>query len=319
MRRYAPVALLVAAFVIAPFLLTGYHTFQLTQIVVYAIALLGLNLLTGFSGQISLGNGTFYAIGAYSAVILYRAGVPYWITPGIAAALCYGVGYLFGRSVARLEGLYLALATYGLSIATPQLLKLDAIETWTGGMQGIVLAKPESLVPDVIDNDQWIYLFCLSVAVLVFVLAWNVVRGRTGRSLSALRDQPIAAGAMGIDIPSYKSRAFGMSAMYTGIAGALSAFVAGFISPDSFTIVLSIQLLVGSVVGGIASIFGTLFGAAFIEIIPDVASKFSPAAPSVLYGILLIVSMMVMPEGVAGLVRSARFRLARDSTSRTRT
>jgi branched-chain amino acid transport system permease protein len=237
----------------------------------------------------------------------------------IAAGLCYGVGYLFGRSVARLEGLYLALATYGLSIATPQLLKLDAIEKWTGGMQGIVLSKPVSQLPRVLDNDQWIYYFCLIVAIIMFVLAWNVVRGRTGRALVALRDQPIAAAVMGIDIPSYKSRAFGMSAMYTGIAGSLGAFVAGFISPDSFTIVLSIQLLVGSVIGGIASIFWTVFGAAFIEIIPDVANKFSPAAPAELYGILLIVSMMVMPGGVAGLVRSARFRLARASTQRTRT
>lgn len=312
-------AALAAIAVVVPFLVSGYHVFQLTQILVYAIALLGLNLLTGFSGQISLGNGAFYAIGAYSSIILMtEAGVPYWITPPIAGALCFGVGYLFGRSVARLEGLYLALATFALATTTPTFLKLDAIEQWTGGVMGVVFRKPQSPIGQ-LDNDQWLYFFCLAITIVVYVLAWNVIRGRTGRALAALRDQPIAAAAMGVDIARYKSITFGVSAMYTGIAGALGALVAGFISPDSFTILLSIQFLVGVVVGGIASILWMLFGAAFIELLPDVANKYSPAAPSVLYGALLIVFMMAMPGGVAGLVRSVRFRIAHMSIHRTRT
>jgi branched-chain amino acid transport system permease protein len=312
---------LIAFALLAPVIVSDYRVFQLTQIVVYAIALLGLNLLTGFSGQISLGNGAFYALGGYATVILMtKLQIPYWITPPIAAAISFVAGYLFGRSVARLEGLYLALATFALAIAMPTILKLDGLEKWTGGVQGIVISKPTSELPDQLNNDQWLYYFCLSVAIVVYIVAWNLVRGRTGRALIALRNQPIAAGAMGIDTASYKARAFGVSAMYTGIAGCLGVLLAGFISPDSFTIFLSIQLLVGGVVGGIASIFGTVFGAAFIALVPDIASKYSPAAPSVLYGVLLIVCMMVMPGGLAGLVHSARFRLARGSTPhRTRT
>jgi branched-chain amino acid transport system permease protein len=313
------VAALLATSVLAPFLVSGYHVFQLTQIAVYAIAVLGLNLLTGFSGQISLGNGAFYALGAYSSSILItKLGLPYWATPPLAGAVCFVVGYGFGRPAARLESIYLALATFALAIVTPQILRLDAIERWTGGSQGVQIDKPVSPIPGQLGDDQWLYFFCLAIAIAMFVIAWNIVRGRTGRALIALRDHPIAAATMGIDTARYKAITFGVTAMYTGIAGALGALIAGFISPDSFTIILSIQFLVGGVVGGITSIFGTLFGAVFIELVPDFANKLSDAAPGAIYGVLLIVSMIVMPEGVAGLVRSARFRLARGSRSRAR-
>jgi branched-chain amino acid transport system permease protein len=304
------IAVVLAVAVVSPFVVSGYRTFQFTQILVYAIALLGLNLLTGFSGQISLGNGAFYAVGGYTSIILMtHVNLPYWVTPPIAAAVCYGLGYVFGRSVARLEGLYLALATFALATAMPSFLKLDALEKWTGGAMGIVFQKPVSPIGG-LDNDQWLYLFCLAITIIVYVWAWNVIRGRTGRALVALRDHSIAASAI----------TFGWSAMFTGIAGSLGALLAGFISPDSFTIVLSIQFLVGVVVGGIASIMWMLFGAAFIQLLPDFANKYSSAAPAALYGILLIVFMMAMPGGVAGLVRSARFWLARRSlTHRTRT
>jgi branched-chain amino acid transport system permease protein len=316
-------ALLLAIAIAAPFVASGYHVFQLTQIAVYAIAVLGLNLLTGFSGQISLGNGAFYALGAYTAVILMtHAGLPYWVTPPLAGAVCFGAGWLFGRAVTRLEGLYLALATYALAIATPQILKLDALERWTGGPQGIVLSKPTSPISGVLDDDQWLYFFCLAAAIVLFVVAWNVVRGRTGRALVALRDHPIAAGTMGIDVVAYKSATFGVSAAYTGIAGALGALVAGFIGPDSFTILVSIQFLVGGVVGGIISIFGTLFGAAFIELVPDLTKQVSEMSPALhwladlqypVYGVLLIVTMLAMPGGIAWLVHSVETRIAQRS------
>lgn len=319
---------LCAVAIAAPFVLSDYHVFQATQIVVYAIALLGFNLLTGFSGQISLGNGAFYALGAYTSVILMtRAGVPYWAAPAIAGALCFAVGFLFGRSATRLEGIYLALATFGLAIVTPQVLKLDALEAWTGGNQGIVIAKPPSPIPG-LNDDQWLYFFCLASAAVLFLLAWNVVRGRTGRALIALRDHPIAAGTMGVPVPAYKARAFGVSAMYTGIAGGLGGLIAGFIAPDSFQIFLSIQLLIGGVVGGVASIFGTLFGALFIEVVPDLAKHASEISPSLewlavvqypVYGVLLIVTMMLMPGGLAGLIHSLRLRLARGALRMSRT
>lgn len=322
-------ALLVAALA-APLVASDYHVLQLTQIAVYAIAVLGLNLLTGFSGQISLGNGAFYALGAYTAgILMTHAGVPYWATPPLAGAVCFLAGFLFGRSVTRLEGLYLALATFALATATPQILKLDTLERWTGGAQGVDLSsfKPRSPIPGVGDG-QWLYFFCLAVAIVLFAAAWNVVRGRTGRALLALRDHPIAAGTMGVDVVAYKSRAFGVSAMYTGVAGALGALVAGFIGPDSFQILLSIQFLVGGVVGGIASIFGALFGAVFIELVPDLTKQISELSPSLhwladlqypAYGALLILTMLVIPGGLAGLVRSVELRIARRATSPPRT
>lgn len=309
-------AALIAGFAAAPLVISGYHLFQLTQLVVYAVALLGLNLLTGYAGQVSLGHGAFYALGAYTtSVAMGHLGLPYWSTPIVTGAVCFVAGYLFGKPAARLEGLYLALATFALAIAMPQFLKLDALARWTGGSTGVPVAKPSSPLAGVSD-DQWLYFFTLLVAVALFAAAWNVVRGRTGRALLALRDHPIAAAAMGVDLAATKAATFGVSAMLTGIAGGLGAILAGYISPDSFQIFLSIQFLVGGVVGGIASIFGTIFGAGFIELVPNFANKLSDAAPWAIYGVLLIVCMMVMPAGVAGLVRSARARLARARAAR---
>lgn len=302
---------LFAAFAVAPLVVSGYRVFQLTQLLVYAIALLGINVLTGYSGQLSLGHGAFFALGAYATAILVgHEWVPYWLSPLPVGAICFAVGWLFGRPAARLEGIYLALATFGLSIATPQVLKLDALQKWTGGSQGIPVPKPSS--PDLwlASDDQWFYGFCLIVATAAFALTWNLVRGRSGRALLALRDHPIAAASMGVPVAAYKSMAFGTSALLTGVAGGLGAMLSGFISPDSFTSLLSIQFLVGSVVGGVTSIFGALFGAAFIEVVPDLASGLSTAAPWAIYGALLILCMMAMPTGVVGLWRSARARVA---------
>jgi branched-chain amino acid transport system permease protein len=313
-------AALAVVAIATPFAVSEYHIFQATQIVVFAIAVLGFNLLTGFSGQISLGNGSFYALGSYTAVILMvHAGLPYWLTPVVAGAVCFAVGYLFGRSATRLEGIYLALATFGLAIATPQILKLDAIERWTGGAQGQVISKPESPI-GLLNDDQWLYFFCLAAAVVLFAAAWNVLRGRTGRALIALRDHPIAAGTMGIHVPGYKAAVFGVSAMYTGAAGALGALVAGFVAPDSFTYAVSIGFMIGGVVGGVNSIFGALFGAAFIELVPDLTKQASELHPALkwladvqwpAYGVLLIVTVLAMPNGLAGVVWRIRARLAR--------
>lgn len=308
-RWAAAMVALFAAFAIAPLVVSSYHVFQLTQLLVYAIALLGINVLTGYSGQVSLGHGAFFALGAYlTAIFLGRGWVPYWISPLPVGAICFGVGWLFGRPAARLEGIYLALATFGLSIAGPQVLKLDALKKWTGGSQGVAVMKPVSPDQWLASDDQWLYGFCLIVATLAFVAVWNIARGRSGRALLALRDHPIAAASMGVPVAAYKSMAFGVSALLTGIAGGLGAMLSGYISPDSFSSLLSIQFLVGSVVGGVTSIFGALFGALFIEVVPDLASGLSTAAPWAIYGALLILCMMAMPTGVVGLLQTARAR-----------
>lgn len=309
-------AALLAVFAAAPLFISGYHLFQLTQLVIYAVALLGLNLLTGYAGQVSLGHGAFYALGAYTtSIAMSHLGLPYWATPIFTGGVCFIAGYLFGKPAARLEGLYLALATFALAIAMPQFLKLDSLAKWTGGSTGVPVFKPSSPLAGVSD-DQWLYFFTLIVAVALFAAAWNVVRGRTGRALLAMRDHPIAAAAMGVDVAATKAATFGISATLTGVAGGLGAILAGYISPDSFQIFLSIQLLVGGVIGGIASIFGTIFGAGFIQLVPNFANKLSDAAPWAIYGVLLIVCMMVMPAGVAGLARSARARILRARAAR---
>ncbi len=179
-----------------------------------------------------------------------RFGVPYWLIVPVAGGVCLATGFLFGLPALRLEGLYLALATFALGVATPQLLKYKHFEGWTGGVQGIVIAKPDAPFGLALSPDQWLYFFTLSVAVVMFVLGWNLLRGRVGRALVAIRDQPMAASVMGIDTALYKSLAFGVSAMYTGVAGALGAIAVQFVAPDSFSIFLSITLLVGVVVGG---------------------------------------------------------------------
>ena len=300
-----------------PFLVSNYRTFQFTLVLVYAIALLGLNVLTGYNGQISLGHGAFYAIGAYTAAILMdKLGAPYWATLPAAGAVCLVAGFLFGLPALRLEGLYLALATFALGVSMPQLLKYHHLEAWTGGVQGIVIAKPEP--PAVLTNaglpinaDQWLYFFALAVTILMFALGRNLMRGRVGRALIAIRDQHIAAQAMGINNALYKSLAFGVSAMYTGIAGALGAIAVQYVAPDSFTIFLSLVFLVGIVVGGLASISGALYGALFIQFVPNVADEISKAAPWAIFGLFLIGFVYLMPAGVAGAVRTLLVRFTR--------
>ena len=296
--------LLVVVACVLPFLVSNYRTFQLTLVLVYAIALLGLNILTGYNGQISLGHGAFYALGAYCAAILMdRMGAPYWVTVPVAAFVCLVAGFLFGLPALRLEGLYLALATFALGVAMPQLLKYHALEKWTGGVQGIVIAKPDPPFGLPLNPDQWLYFFTLAITLAMFILGWNLLRGRIGRALVAIRDQHIAAEAMGIHNALYKSLAFGVSAMYTGVAGALGAIAVQFVAPDSFNIFLSIILLVGIVVGGLASISGALYGALFIQFIPNIADELSKAAPWAIFGIFMIGFVYLMPTGVAGAVR----------------
>ena len=310
-------ALLLVLLLVLPFTVKNYRVFQFNLVLVYAVAILGLNILTGFNGQISLGHGAFYAFGAYTAAVMMdRYGVPYWATLPVAGLFCFAFGFMVGFPALRLAGHYLALATYALALAVPQLLKYKRIEGLTGGVQGIVLNKPEapfafSLLGQPLNADRWLYFFTLAVAALMFLLAWNLLRGRVGRALIAVRDHPIAATAMGINLPMFKSLTFGVSAAFTGVAGALGAVVVAFVSPDSFTVQLSIFLLVGVVVGGLASIPGAIFGGIFIQFVPNISDALSKSAPAAIYGIFLIALMYLMPAGVMGMVRSVWVRLRR--------
>ena len=308
--KTAGLALVLAVACALPFTMSGFRVFQFTQVLIYAVAILGLNLLTGFNGQISLGHGAFYGIGAYTtAIMIDKWNIGYGWTIPAAAGVCLVVGFLFGRPALRLEGLYLALATFALALAVPQILKY--FEHWTGGSQGIVLSKPKAPWGLRLNEDQWLYFVTLGVLIVLFVLAANLLRGRTGRAIVAIRDNHIAAETMGINSALYKSVVFGVSAGYTGVAGALSAIAIAFVAPDSFDIFLSFTLLTGVVIGGLATISGAIFGALFVQFVPNWSQDISKAAPWAIFGIFLIVFMYVMPHGIAGFLRLRWIRMTR--------
>src|SRR5882672_10755309 len=272
-----------------PLAIKGFLVFQLTLALIYAVAILGLNLLTGFNGQFSLGHSAFYGIGAYTAAILMdQADVAYYWTVPAAGTACFVVGFLFGLPALRLEGLYLALATFALAIAMPQLLKSTPLEPWTGGVQGIVILKPDAPFGLPLNSDQWLYYFTILTAALMYAGAVNLARSRTGRAIMAIRDNPIAASAMGVDV-----------ALYTGVAGALGAIAVQFVAPDSFTFNLAIALFVGLVIGGVGSIPGTLLGGLFILFVPNIAEEVSKGLAQAVYGVILIAVIYLMPSGAA--------------------
>jgi len=308
-RLVGLLSLLLAACAL-PFVLSNFRLFQFSQVYIYAIAILGLNMLTGYNGQFSLGHGAFYAIGAYvSAIMTDRWSIAYGWTLPVAGVLCLVVGFLFGLPALRLEGLYLALATFSLALAVPQILKY--FEHWTGGSQGIVLSKPNAPFGLKLNPDQWLYFVTFAVLVLLFWLGANLLKGRIGRAIVAIRDNHIAAEAMGINTALYKALVFGVSAAYTGVAGALSASVIAYVAPDSFNVFLSVTLLIGSVIGGLASISGAVFGALFIQFVPNWAQDISKAAPWAIFGVFLIGFMYLMPFGIAGGIRLLWIRATR--------
>jgi len=310
-HRLAILAAVIVAFLI-PLFARDFLTFQLTQVMVYALAILGLNLLTGFNGQFSLGHSAFYGIGAYTtAIMMSRWGIPYFWTLPAAGAVCFAVGFLFGLPALRLQGLYLALATFALAIAMPQILKFQPLESFTGGVQGLVVDQPDPPFGLPIDADQWLYYFTLAVLLVMFAGAANLVRSRTGRAIMAIRDNPIAAAAMGINTALYKTLTFGVSALYTGIAGALGAIVVQFVAPDSFNFLLSISFLVGLVIGGVGSIPGCLVGGLFVLFVPNIAESVSTGLAGVIYGVILLIVIFVMPAGTAGFARIVFARLLR--------
>jgi len=308
--RQILIAATVVVALVVPFVFKSFFVFQLTLVMVYGLAILGLNLLTGFNGQFSLGHSAFYGIGAYTAAILMEQldFAYYWTLP-CAGLVCFVVGFLFGLPALRLQGLYLALATFALATAMPQILKFQPLEPLTGGVQGIVIIKPDPPPGVPLNAEQWLYFFTLTVLLVMFAGAANLAKSRTGRAIMAIRDHPIAAAAMGINTPLYKTLTFGVSALYTGVAGALGAIAIQFVAPDSFTFLLSVSLLVGLVVGGVGSIPGSLFGGVFVLFVPNIAERVSTGLAGAIYGVILLLVIYVMPSGAAGFVRFAAARL----------
>jgi len=295
--RTASIVMLVLMLA-APLFVKNFVIFQMTMLLVYAVAIVSLNLLTGGSGQFSLGQSAFYALGAYtSAILMEHAGVNYVLTLPVSAVVCFIFGFLFGLPALRLSGVYLALATFALATAMPQLLKLGVFEHWTGGVQGLVVTKPDAPFGLAMSQDMWLYYFTLAVALLIYVASMNLLNSRSGRAMMAIRDNQIAASALGVNLALYKTLAFGISAAFTGVAGALGAIVVQFVAPDGYTIQLAIAIFLGMVVGGVGWLPGSLAGSAFIVFVPNIAEGISKGLSGAVFGALLIVVIFLVPHG----------------------
>jgi branched-chain amino acid transport system permease protein len=347
--RVASVALFVVAVAFLPFVLPDYRASEFARVGIFFIALIGLNILTGYTGQISLGHGAFMAVGAYTTALLVagRPGLesagldpPGWLPLGdgmrdiwtipIAALVAGLAGFLVGLPALRLRGLYLALATFAFAVSMPQLLREP--ERTTGGTNGINLfgttedrltgAITNTVHIPVLDRDltfnDWTYYLSWALALVGLGVAWLLLRGRSGRAFRSIRDSEVAATASGISLPAYKTLAFAISAAYAGVAGSLLAIVATIVSPGSFPVSLSVQLLIGVVIAGLGSLWGLLAGALFLQYLPvaiqelgDLGSlpdrlqseALSPGVPSVIYGVVLLVVLFVLPRGAAQLFR----------------
>jgi branched-chain amino acid transport system permease protein len=358
LTRIGLFALAIAAVFLLPQFISDFRAQQLAYVGIYLVALLGLNLLTGITGQISLGHGAFMLIGGYTTAILMSNQDPplellghqftndvrdIWTIPiaGLVAGLA---GFLFGFPALRLTGLYLALATFAVAVAAPAVVK--KYQGFTGGGVGINIfevetrtrpkevtdpvtfettREPISILGLEIDTfNDWLYYLSWTIALVLFAVAWLLLRGRFGRSLRAVRDSEVAAASSGINLATYKTLAFGISAFYAGVAGSLLAIATTFVNPDTFPIALSIFLLVGVVVGGLGSLWPLVIGAVFIHfmqiewaqrtevIVPDFIPVLgdidtdAPGAPAVAFGVILILVMLIAPGGAAGLVRRVR-------------
>jgi branched-chain amino acid transport system permease protein len=306
MRRRLPalVSLLAVSGVLAalPFLLSDYNVSLAARVGIYFIAVLGLNVLTGYTGQISIGHGAFMAVGGDTTAVMSRDHhTSLILTMLLALAICFALGLLVGLPALRLSGVYLALATFALAVSVPQLpLKWSK---FLGGRDGVQTSRTVS--------HTWLYGAAWTASAILFVLAWLILRGRVGRAFRAVRDSEIAAVASGIELPVYKTLAFGISAAYAGVAGSLFVLATnGFAAPDEFGVVLSLQLLVGAAVAGLGSLWGVLAGAVFVGLLPTVSSSVpvigSNHGRDVVFGAAVVLVMLLLPGGFAGLLARLR-------------
>ena len=329
-KAIGPVLFVGAVVLVAllPRFMGEFRLLQFTLVAIYVIALLGLNILTGYSGQISLGHGAFVGLGAYITALLslgrpglelYLLEPPSWLPIGdgmrpiftipIAALVTGLVGLLVGIPALRLGGISLALATLAIAVSFPILMKRFAEVTGGGG--GLNLNLPETPFGWDISVRHWLYYEAWVTAGILFLLAWLLVRGRIGRAWRSIRDGEVAAVSAGVNPALYKTFAFGVSSAYAGAAGALFAIETSYVNPDTFPVGLSILLLASAVIGGLGSLAGVIFGALLYEFLPIYAQKppifsfdFADQAPAVVFGVFLIVIMLLLPGGVAGLFRA---------------
>ena len=301
------VAAALAAVVIGllPFTVDGYHEGLASRVAIYFIAILGLNILTGYTGQISIGHGAFMAIGGYTtAVMSHYHHTNLIATLPMAFATAFVCGVVVGIPALRFSGVYLALATFALAVSVPQFaLKFSK---FLGARNGLQTSQTVT--------HEWLYIVSWTSAAILFVVAWLLLRGRTGRAFRAVRDSELAAVSTGISLPIYKVLAFGVSAAFAGVAGSLFVLATfGFAQPDEFGVLLSLQILIGAAVAGLGSLWGVLAGAVFIGLLPEISSSAplvgSSHGQDVVFGLIVVAIMLLLPNGVAGLLlRLSRLR-----------
>lgn len=306
------IVVIVAVWLVLPFILADYTLYRITQAGVFAIAIVGMNLLIGLSGQLSIGHSAFFALGAYATALLSGdGGLSVYLAVPLAGVVCFFFGFLFGWPALRLGTIHLLLATWALAIATPQFLRSSYLEEWTGGVSGVYLDRPGAPFDLPFSDDQWWHLVTLAALLILLPMARNLVNSRSGRALRSIRNHPQAAAATGINLPLYKTLIFGVSALYAGIAGGLTGLLTDFIAPDTYGVYFAMILLAGAVVAGLAGIWTALFGGLLIEFLPDVAAYATTevAFPAAAYGAILIVMIYLMPDGLAGWIqRHTRWR-----------
>ena len=320
----AVVAVILVAYAFAPRLVSDFHSRDLAEAGIFFIAIVGLNLLTGYTGQISLGHGALMAVGGYTtaALMVNEHWRDVWTIP-LAGLTAGFVGFLIGLPALRLSGLYLAMATFAFAVAMPSLLR--KFSGLTGGGQGLRMLEDAPLqitglsgtvtiFGHSMTQNHFLYYLAWGIGLVGFLIAWLLVRSRVGRTFRAVRDSEVAATSAGINLAWTKTFAFAISGVYAGVAGGLLATQNQIVNPLTFTFLLSIVLLVGTVVGGLGSLPGMVVGAFFVEYLPDVSTHVStaPGVPDFVYGAAIIVVMILLPTGVGGLLK----RVARPLTTR---
>jgi branched-chain amino acid transport system permease protein len=300
-------SVLAVVLLAAPWWASEYMMTQLHFIGIYSIVGLGLMLLVGFTGQISLGHAAFLAVGAYTEALLAAAGWPFWLTLPCAALLSAAVGIVVGLPALRLKGIYLAIATLAFGVIVEEILaRWDSL---TGGNSGLHV-KPIELFGARLEGDAGFYYLVLGLTTVCCVALANLLRSPTGRAFVAIRDSEISAACLGVNLARTKTLSFALSAALTGIGGALYAHKVSFISPEQFTLLVSIELVTIVILGGVGSLHGAVLGAAFIIVLPQliaIAKDYLPAGvagaaglQSTVFGLVLIGFILFEPMGLYG-------------------
>jgi branched-chain amino acid transport system permease protein len=302
-----------------------YQVLRWSQGVCFGLAILGLNLLTGYSGQISIGHSAFFGLGAYTSLTLVADhGWPFLLTLPVAGVIGLAVGFLVGLPALRIKGLYLALVTLGLAIAFPSFVKkFDSITCGPNGKSfktadcDLSAAtgwdwQPPSWMHSSVSRDEWVFLTVVAVSVLMALMASSMMRSRFGRAVQALRESEVGAAVSGVNLAAHKVTTFAISALYAAVAGGLYAMSAGGVADTSFQANRSIEFIAGLVIGGVATIIGPFIGGMVVEWVPHLAFDIFPGPQAgVLFGLTLVVLVFIMPGGILQFVRLVRSKLIR--------